>query len=358
MTPLRPAAAPVPLPEADAGADTGGPPACVMVAGMHRSGTSATTGLLVSLGLHPPAPHDLVPPSASNERGHFESRSLVHCNTQLLAARDGTWSAPPAPGTDWTEDPYVRQRRRDMAAAFADAFPRRPAAWKDPRLCLTLPFWRSVLPGPQVAVLVLRDPWEVAASLRARSQVPAVVGLAMWERYVRSAVEGLAGLPTLVVRYDALLADPTAASTTLAGFLDQAGLAVQGDPRTAASFLDRGLRHHRVADHGHGAMVEDSRGLLDALAGATGMHAAWAPPALPAEPGWVDEVVRERLALEMAQRELRWTRASRAYRAMSAVWRLRGNGPDTAAKDVFHRTRPPGARPATRGRRDTAGWRR
>ena len=58
---------------------------CVAVIGMHRSGTSATAGLLISLGLSGPAADDLVPGSSSNERGHWESREVIRCNTETLA---------------------------------------------------------------------------------------------------------------------------------------------------------------------------------------------------------------------------------------------------------------------------------
>ena len=63
---------------------TGSGDVCIHVIGMHRSGTSATAGLLGQLGLGMAVDDDLVPASADNEKGHWESRSIVQLNNRLL----------------------------------------------------------------------------------------------------------------------------------------------------------------------------------------------------------------------------------------------------------------------------------
>ena len=90
--------------------------------------------------------------------------------------------------------------------------------WKDPRNCITLPFWRTVIDPPLAAVFVCRDPQEVARSLVARDGVTLTYGLALWDRYVRSASTNLAGLPTFVADYARILQNPEIWMTEIAEF--------------------------------------------------------------------------------------------------------------------------------------------
>jgi hypothetical protein len=92
-------------------------------------------------------------------------------------------------------------------------------AWKDPRNCITLPFWRTVAGPPVAAVFVYRDPVEVAGSLHVREGIGVTYGLALWDRYVRSACANLVGLPTMVADYARMLDEPAAWIRELEDFL-------------------------------------------------------------------------------------------------------------------------------------------
>ena len=190
----------------------------IAVVGMHRSGTSATAGLLIGFGLSGPRPDDLVPGDTSNERGHWESHEVQSCNAHLLAARGATAYAPPQFTSNWDDIPVYESVLSEARQWFDATYCGRPLVMKDPRICLTLPFWRSALPSTLGAVFVLRDPMDVARSLEARDGIPVLLGLAMWDRYIRSATAGLAGIPTLVVEYDAMLEDPPKASKAVSAF--------------------------------------------------------------------------------------------------------------------------------------------
>jgi len=60
-------------------------------------------------------------------------------------------------------------RGAEARALVADLLPSTPWAWKDPRLCLTLPFWLEVLDARPAMVVCLRNPLEIAASLAERN---------------------------------------------------------------------------------------------------------------------------------------------------------------------------------------------
>ena len=116
---------------------------------------------------------------------------------------------------------------------------------KDPRLCITLPLWRTVFDPAPVAILVLRDPLEVARSLEHRNDFPLTLSLALWRRYVQQSVAAVEGLPVFVVEYGELLRDPAGRVHALNTFLSEHGLPVNGDVSVAVEALAPDLRHHR-----------------------------------------------------------------------------------------------------------------
>ncbi len=300
---------------------------CVAVVGMHRSGTSATAGLLVGLGLDGPREDDLVPGDRSNERGHWESESVQQCNAHVLFARGATAYAPPPVETGWESAARFDDARREASQWFTSTSAGRPLVLKDPRLCLTLPLWRTAIPARLGAVLVLRDPMEVACSLQARDEIPVMLGLAMWDRYLRSAAAGLAGLPSLVVEYDAMLANPVKATETMSDFLEQLGArAGSGTRDAAAGRLAPRLRHQDTDRDVYDDGVRPLRDVLGLLAERRGRHDSWQPPVLPPAPPWVDDVLFLRREFASAVRELYWLKESRAYRLVSGLWRLKGGG--------------------------------
>ena len=308
---------------------------CVAVVGMHRSGTSATAGLLVGLGLDGPRQDDLVPADSSNERGHWESESVHQCNAHVLAARGATAYAPPQVETGWERAARFDDARREAAQWFTSTSAGRPLVLKDPRLCLTLPLWRTAIPARLGAILVLRDPMEVARSLLARDEIPVMLGLAMWDRYLRSAAVGLAGLPTLVVEYNAMLANPVKATESISEFLEQLGVRTEAGTRDAAAGrLDPQLRHQDPDRDEFDDVVRPLRDVLGVLAERRGSHDAWQPPALPPAPPWVEDVLFLRREFASAVRELYWIKESRAYRLVSGLWRLKGGAASSLGSEA------------------------
>jgi hypothetical protein len=239
----------------------------VLVVGMHRSGTSAVARLLDLLGVS----------AGAAGRADLDER--------LLEARAGNWCGVPE-GTSW-EGPDLDPVLADARAAAAAASGGGSWTWKDPRLCLTLPFWRRALPADPVVVLLYRNPLEVARSLERRNGIEPVLALALWERYVRTALAASTGLPVYVVDYAAVVEQPFGVATALRDFLRRQRVAVAGEvPVDLTAFVDAGLRHaehsfddFRLDPSASRAQVE----LLQALETLRGPHESFAPPLLPRE---------------------------------------------------------------------------
>ena len=259
----------------------------VLVLGMHRSGTSALTRALGLLGLETGRRGDLMEAAPSNRSGHWEISALTECNDDLLRAAGGRWSGPPGDLSGLTAA-AAGAPGDEARALVADVLPDAPWTWKDPRLCLTLPFWHEVLGARPPAVVCLRHPVEIAASLERRNGFAPAYGMALWERYLRSLWSHLAGEPALVVDYDAVLARPAEVVDALAAFVaDHTGVApADGARAAAASSLDEGERHHEAdgdALASDAAVSAEQRALYERSLALVGTHGALAAPDLGPE---------------------------------------------------------------------------
>ena len=185
----------------------------IIVLGMHRSGTSAVTRLINMMGAWFGPEGMSLGANEHNAKGFWERRDFVLLNQQILAARRCTgldlrnWPAGDRPPLD----PALAHKMR-LTALELDAH--RPWVLKDPRFCVTLPDWREFLEVP-LAVIVARDPLEVARSLEQRDGFPTEFGIALWEYYAVHTVRNAAGLPRVFVPHETVLAAPAAATRAL-----------------------------------------------------------------------------------------------------------------------------------------------
>ena len=155
---------------------------------MHRSGTSMVAHVLHECGLYLGPEDALLSASAENPDGYWENTHIVAFNDSLLEALGGAWDAPPTlaqPETLLqTYGPQVHDLIDDLQA-------RALWGWKDPRGCLTLPFWQGVFPLIRLVVCV-RSPIEVARSLNHRQDAMGYDhGLELWCAYYESLLRHL-----------------------------------------------------------------------------------------------------------------------------------------------------------------------
>jgi hypothetical protein len=192
----------------------------VVVLGMARSGTSAVTRLLALLGVELGPQAALLPPAGENAKGFFEHRPIVQLNKELLQRLGGTWSQPPLPAPGWEQDRGLEDlRERARALLAADFAAARLWGFKDPRTSLTLPFWDLLLGGDVRYVVCHRRPLDSARSLERRDRIRLDDGVALWTRYMSSALAHTAGRSRFILGYDELFADREALVGELAGFL-------------------------------------------------------------------------------------------------------------------------------------------
>ena len=307
------------------GGDLGLPPGpWVLVTGMHRSGTSALTGALGRLGLSVPAATDLVSGRYDNPV-HYESAALTALNDDALTLLRGSWSAPPALEAGWEHAPALAPLRAPAARAARRAFPGQgPLVWKDPRLCLLLPWWRTLLPAPLAVVLVWRAPAAVARSLGERQGFVPSLALALWDRYARAALAALEGHDAYVLRYEQLVAQPASELEAVRAWLRSRAVAVDDTDAAlgeAAASVSPGPARRAEGGSDDGALGR----AVEALDALRGGHEHLRAPPLPDPPSWMADAVGQRHEYEdLYMRYMRYVRWRRRIPVLGRAARRRG----------------------------------
>ncbi|MFY7806874.1 MAG: glycosyltransferase [Limnoraphis robusta] len=135
----------------------------IIVAGMHRSGTSLTASLLERLGVN--IGKLLVGANYGNVKGHFENIDFVEFHKAILHDHNIDEL-----GCTFQSNISLNSRQIEQAQSLIqhNQDSQHPWGWKDPRTTLFLEFWQEILPEAHF-VFVYRSPWEVVDSLYRRS---------------------------------------------------------------------------------------------------------------------------------------------------------------------------------------------
>jgi hypothetical protein len=185
-------------------------PLALFVLGMHRSGSSLLTRVLSLCG--GTLPSGLIGADPGNPLGHWEPRAAMDLNDAILH-RHGSG----------VYDPSLRMLdegafdAEDAAAcinkikAFLHTLPTAPLVIiKEPRITLFSSLWIEAArrAGLEVAaVIAVRHPQEVIASLGVRDRVSPELGSALWLKYSLLAERQTRTLPRVFIDYANLLGD-------------------------------------------------------------------------------------------------------------------------------------------------------
>ncbi|MEZ5465558.1 MAG: sulfotransferase [Lysobacteraceae bacterium] len=194
----------------------------ILVAGMHRTGTSVVSRLINMMGAYF-GPEDIaIPAQASNPRGFWERRDVLELNSKLLQSQSAEWHSPLRFNSDLLLNSEISELKESARKIVHGLDGCRPWVLKDPRFALTLPFWRPLLESP-IVVVTSRNPCEVALSLEVRDAIPFPVGVALWEYYTVKSAANSKGLRVVQVSYDEMIKDPCETTEKLFGSLTEGG---------------------------------------------------------------------------------------------------------------------------------------
>jgi hypothetical protein len=135
----------------------------LIIAGMHRSGTSLTASVLQAAGIN--IGEKFLGQGLGNEKGHYEDVDFLNFHMKLLA-KNGL-------NTDgWEPRVPLTFSNEDFQEGYAYGNNKKGAwGFKDPRVVFFLDYWKAVFPSGKY-LLIYREPWMVADSLFRRGDGP------------------------------------------------------------------------------------------------------------------------------------------------------------------------------------------
>jgi hypothetical protein len=240
-----------------------------IITGMHRSGTSMVSNLVMEIGGRAGSPADFVEADRWNENGYFENKEFVILNNSILVGEFSPSSIflryPPEKrnsliraAMSLSNFNYVRlmlspglihrraaPRRREMeflARRFDDHI------IKDPRFSLLIGDWQQA-GRVEKTLFCFRHPYEAAHSLRRRNRVPLAFGLRLWLFHNEIFLKHAQGLPVTYVHYERFFSPQAQLEELkrLYWFVDR-----EFDEREALGhthwIVNSSLRHHAAAD--------------------------------------------------------------------------------------------------------------
>jgi GT2 family glycosyltransferase len=221
----------------------------ICILGMHRSGTSAFARAINLLGAYIGPGDQLMPPKEDNPDGFWEHMAIYSFHERVLNFLSRSWDSISPMPEEWWKKPGIKPYRDELIALVKREFGERPFwLWKDPRTSLLLPLWNSVLQQLEIEVCYLhclRNPLDVAASLKQRNGFSKSKSFMLWLLYTISAYYWTQGTKQIIIHYDHLLEDWEASLRKVSG---EFGLHWPEDDRelrrTMGDFLKLESRHH------------------------------------------------------------------------------------------------------------------
>lgn len=202
-------AAPVDEPKARKAKPKAAKRTCIMVLGMHRSGTSALTRAINLLGAE--LPKNMLGANLSNPTGHWEPERLIALHDQMLAEAGSSWD-------DWRSfDPNdlgaqrLRFYKAEIARLIDEEYGSAPLfVLKEPRISRFVPLYAEILRRMRIDVryvLIDRNPLAVIASLANRNGFTMGFSSLLWLRHELEAERATRGRSRILLSYESLLDD-------------------------------------------------------------------------------------------------------------------------------------------------------
>ena len=189
---------------------------------------------------------------ASNARGHWERLEIVQFHERILRLFNREFFSPlhdfPLPAA-WWADPRVRQIRREIVAFLASRMGGGYFGFKDPRTVRLMPLWHQVFSDLKLApkiVLCMRNPAQVARSLKERDNLDPALGEYRWLMYMVDFFRYCWRFPTSIVEYDDWFTSPRMNFEKIRKLLDVEWQQSQVDlDLVLSSLIDPALRHDK-----------------------------------------------------------------------------------------------------------------
>jgi hypothetical protein len=215
---------------------------CILILGMHRSGTSLMTGILNASGIS--VGKTLLEPKEENPKGFFELKKLYNINEEILKVAGTRWNMLKKPILSDKEKTFYKEKIKHIIKLEFDGEPL--FILKDPRICLLLSLYLDVLRELSIkvySILVERDYSEIAFSLSKRNQYSLFDGYALSKHYYHSAQQELTNDSFTKICFEDLI---HSSQSTLDKVMDFGNIEKVKLNEKAIDFVDTGLYRSKV----------------------------------------------------------------------------------------------------------------
>lgn len=219
---------------------------CILVLGMHRSGTSALTGTLSLLDVY--LGTDLMFDEKSNKKGHFENNFIYEINEKLLSEINSSWDDVFYDENKLEDIKAVNELKTVINKEFQYA---KLFAIKDPRLAFLFPVYKKVLEELGIDIKIIlpfRNPLEVANSLNKRDDMPLEKGMLLWAYHFLLTEKFSRKNDRVFIEFDKLISDTFGTINEISEKLKlDLNKKYQEKKKEIDEFLEPGLKHHNIS---------------------------------------------------------------------------------------------------------------
>jgi hypothetical protein len=121
---------------------------------LHRSGSSATAGVLYHLGID--MGEELLEKNPGNPKGHYENVAFMEFNDRIFKIAGGSWKKPPS--RKKIKNVYLPPKKIE---SFLLTHVKSKWGIKDPRMMITFDFWKNHLEGvSDVTYVIVHRPFD------------------------------------------------------------------------------------------------------------------------------------------------------------------------------------------------------
>jgi len=172
-----------------------------IITGMHRSGTSLIARLLYEAGVDFGNPETFYRPDRWNTDGYYEQPEIFQINRKLLHGFWGKLSYFFLP----SEEKILKRGKKHSEKINSLYEKYKNKFVKDPRFCLTIPAWTINGAEFDKIVVVVREPIQVAYSLKKRNHISLKLGLNLWYEHNKRVLEYIENIPHVFMFYNNIL---------------------------------------------------------------------------------------------------------------------------------------------------------
>jgi len=222
---------------------------CIMVLGMHRSGTSMVSGLLHVTGIN--LGKNLLLGDLANEKGYFENEKILNLNELILKEIESSWDdIRPLPADLETRPEIIIISAELKKIIEEEYFSSVVFGIKDPRLALFLPIYLKIFKDLKIIpyfILVERKTIEIAESLTKRDGFTYEKTVALTEKYRNIIKKHTKSVEhKIIVQYDDVLNEPYNFIKNIEKIFDIKLLSNNDDKNRIEGFASHGLKHHTI----------------------------------------------------------------------------------------------------------------